>query len=59
MFGLGMSEIAIILVIVLLIFGPKRIPELARAIGESLFSFRKGIKEAEDEFKKVEKEIKS
>ena len=41
---LGMWEILIILVVVLLIFGPRRLPEMAKGIGQSVREFRKGIK---------------
>ncbi len=40
MFGLGITEIIILTAIVLLIFGPKKIPELARGIGEAIRSIR-------------------
>ena len=42
MFGLGSTELVVILVIILLIFGPKKLPALARSIGESIKSFRQG-----------------
>ena len=41
MFGLGTSEIILILLVILLLFGAKRIPELARAIGKASFEFKK------------------
>ncbi len=40
---IGMTEILIILVIILILFGPKKLPELARAIGESVKSYREGM----------------
>ena len=50
MFGLKGQELLIILVIVLLIFGAKKLPDLARSLGSSAKEFRKGIDEgaAED-----------
>jgi len=52
MFGLGTSEIILILLVILLLFGAKRIPELARAIGKASFEFKKAkeniIKEGEE-----------
>ncbi len=51
MFGLGFPELALILVIVVLIFGTSRIPELGRGLGEGIRNFRRGIK-GEDEEKK-------
>jgi len=40
--GLGWPEILIILVIVLLLFGAKKLPELARSLGKSINEFKKG-----------------
>jgi sec-independent protein translocase protein TatA len=44
MFGLGTSELVIILVIVLLLFGAKRLPELGRGLGKGMRSFRDGLR---------------
>lgn len=41
MFGIGMSELLLILVIALIILGPKRLPDIARALGKGLNEFRK------------------
>jgi TatA/E family protein of Tat protein translocase len=41
MFGIGFQEVLIILVVALIIFGPKRLPELARMLGRGLAEFRK------------------
>ncbi|MBE9078007.1 twin-arginine translocase TatA/TatE family subunit [Romeria aff. gracilis LEGE 07310] len=48
MFGLGLPEIAIIGVIAVLVFGPKKIPELGGALGKTLREFKAGM-EAGDE----------
>ena len=48
-FNLGTGEIIIILVVVLLLFGAKRIPELARGLGRGVNSFRKGLNEVSDQ----------
>lgn len=48
---LGWSEILLILLLVLVLFGSKRLPELARSIGKSLHEFKKGMKEAADDIK--------
>ncbi len=51
MFGMRGQELIIILVIVLLLFGARKLPDLARSLGASAKEFRKGISEgsAEDE----------
>ncbi len=51
---LGLPEILIILVVVLLLFGPKRLPELAKGLGQSVREFRKGIKDIKND---IETEI--
>ena len=49
MFGLGYQELLIILVIVLILFGANRLPELARSLGSSVKEFKKGVNEVKDE----------
>ena len=49
MFGLGYQELLIILVIVLVLFGANRLPELAKSLGSSVKEFKKGINEAKAE----------
>lgn len=49
MFGLGYQELLIILVIVLILFGANRLPELAKSLGSSLKEFKKGVNEAKDD----------
>ena len=51
MFGLGYQELLIILVIVLILFGANRLPELARSLGSSVKEFKKGVNEAQAEDK--------
>mgnify|MGYP000424565747 CR=1 FL=1 len=46
MFGLGYQELLIILVIVLILFGANRLPQLARSLGSSVREFKKGVEEA-------------
>ena len=52
MFGLGGGEIAIILVIVLLIFGPSQLPNLARGLGQAMKEFKKAQREIKDEIQR-------
>ena len=47
MFGLGAQELLVILVIVLVLFGANRLPQLARSLGSSLKEFKKGIDEGQ------------
>jgi sec-independent protein translocase protein TatA len=44
-FGIGMQELLIILLICLLIFGAKRLPEIGTALGKTINSFKKALKE--------------
>ncbi len=51
MFGLGPSELIIIFVVIIILFGPKRLPELARSLGRSIKEFKhatQGLKEELD-----------
>ena len=43
MFGLGMQELVIILVIALLIFGPTKLPQIGSGLGKAIRDFRKGV----------------
>jgi len=49
MFGLGYQELLIILVIVLILFGAQRLPDLAKSLGSSVKEFKKGINEVKDD----------
>ena len=49
MFGLGYQELLIILVIVLILFGANRLPDLARSLGSSVKEFKKGVNEIKAE----------
>lgn len=51
-FGVGPTELIVILGIVLLIFGPKKLPELSRALGQSIKEFKKPVEEDEAAEKK-------
>jgi sec-independent protein translocase protein TatA len=59
MFGnLGAGEIILIVLVVLLLFGAKKIPELARGIGKGMSEFKKGLKDVETEIKSADTETK-
>ena len=49
LFGLGMQEILIIALIVLLLFGGKKIPELMKGLGKGVRSFKEGMNNVTDE----------
>jgi len=57
--GIGPTEILVILLIVLLLFGAKKIPEVARGLGKGIREFKKAAKDIQDEVKiEEEKEDK-
>lgn len=56
--GLGGQEMIIIFVVILLLFGAKKIPELARGLGKSMGEFKKAREEFEREIVKAEDEVK-
>lgn len=57
MLGIGFQELIVILLIVLVLFGGKRIPELSRSIGESIRELKKGMN-GEEEKDKIKKSSK-
>jgi sec-independent protein translocase protein TatA len=48
MFGIGMQELMVILVIALIIFGPGKLPEVGSTIGKAIRGFKKAIDEPEE-----------
>ncbi len=61
MFGLGLPEILVIFVIALIVFGPKKLPDLGRSIGRAMAEFKKASDEFQEtvkaEMKEVEKTV--
>ncbi|HEY2924840.1 MAG TPA: twin-arginine translocase TatA/TatE family subunit, partial [Candidatus Eisenbacteria bacterium] len=55
MFNIGPQEMFILFLIIILLFGAKRIPEIGRSIGRGIQEFKKGIREVESEINPSEK----
>lgn len=51
MFGLGTSELLLIFLAILLLFGAKRLPELAQGLGKGIRDFKRALKDTSDEVK--------
>ena len=51
-FGIGLPEMGLIMVVALLIFGPKKLPEIGRSLGKSIRSFQEAANEFQSEFKR-------
>lgn len=58
-FGIGLPEMALILVVALLVFGPKKLPEIGRSLAQALGSFKKAQQEFEAELKRETVELES
>ncbi|QZZ18827.1 TatA/E family twin arginine-targeting protein translocase [Leptothermofonsia sichuanensis E412] len=56
-FGIGLPEMAVILVLALLIFGPKKLPEIGRSLGKAIRGFQEASKEFEAEFKREAEQL--
>jgi sec-independent protein translocase protein TatA len=57
--SIGMPELIIGLVVILLLFGAKRVPELARGLGSGVREFKKGTQEGEVEDKEKEEKLEA
>ena len=55
MFGLGTQELLFIILLILLFFGGKKIPELMKGLGKGVRSFKEGMKEVEKDSDKTDK----
>jgi len=53
MFGIGMPELLLILALALIVLGPKKLPELARALGKGMSEFRRATDELKDELRQM------
>ena len=51
-FGIGLPEMVLIGIVALLVFGPKKLPEIGRSLGKTIRSFQDASKEFESEFKR-------
>lgn len=56
-FGIGLPEMALIFVVALLIFGPKKLPEIGRSLGKAIRSFQDASNEFQSEFKREAEQI--
>jgi sec-independent protein translocase protein TatA len=59
MFGIGLQELVIILVIALVIFGPTKLPQIGSGLGKAIRDFKKGVSDddSDDATKEIQKEI--
>jgi sec-independent protein translocase protein TatA len=58
-FGLGLPEMIVILVVAVLIFGPKKLPEIGRSMGKAIRGFQEASREFESEFKKEAEQLEA
>lgn len=57
MFGLGIGELLVIFVIALVVFGPKKLPEIGRSVGRAMAEFKKASQEFQDSMREEMKEV--
>ena len=59
MFGIGLQELSVILLIALIIFGPTKLPQVGSGLGKAIRDFKKGVSDddPEDATKEAQKEI--
>jgi len=58
MFGIGMPELLIIVAIALIVFGPNKLPELAKGFGRAMREFRKATEEVKESFEAETRDLK-
>lgn len=56
--NIGTSEVIILALVILLLFGGKKIPELMRGLGKGVKSFKQGMNEVEKEIESIDTEVK-
>jgi sec-independent protein translocase protein TatA len=56
-FGIGLPEMGVIFVVALLIFGPKKLPEIGRSVGKTIRSFQEASNEFQSEFKREAEQL--
>ncbi len=56
-FGIGLPEMAVIMVLALLVFGPKKLPEIGRSMGKAIKGFQEASREFESEFKREAEQL--
>jgi sec-independent protein translocase protein TatA len=56
-FGIGLPEMALIMIVALLVFGPKKLPEIGRSLGKAIRGFQDASKEFENEFKREAQQL--
>ncbi len=56
-FGIGLPEMALIMGMALLVFGPKKLPEIGRSLGKAMRGFQEASKEFESEFKREAEQL--
>ena len=57
MFGLGIGELLVIFVIALVVFGPKKLPEIGRSVGRAMAEFKKASQEFQESMREEMKEV--
>lgn len=55
--NLGFQELLVIFLVILLVFGPKKLPQLAQALGKAVREFRNATREIEESIKEIERSV--